>query len=162
SNDAQGFAPYFETLVRNFFPAARVHFAVSAAQLAREHDDFGQHHLSNAARVTKGRVKNGNAALLGRGEINLVGPDAKRAVRQQPARFLDHFGGDLGLAPNPEDMDVADLSPELIGLERARKALDLKPLAAKDFVRAGMNIFEQEDFDLFFGEARLGHAGVLT
>jgi hypothetical protein len=69
-----------------------VHFQRAIAQLAGERDDLGDNQLSNAARVGKRRVEDGNTMLGRIVQVYLVGADAEAADDEEVLGFLKDLG----------------------------------------------------------------------
>ena len=101
---------------------------------------------------TRPRVEDGNAALVGAGEVDLVGPDAEAPDREQPLARREHGVGDASLAADAEDVHVREALDELRLTERPACRLEVKPLAEEERVRARVDVLEEEDLDLVLGE----------
>jgi hypothetical protein len=69
-----------------------VHLQRAITQLAGKRDDLGDDQLSNAARVGKGRVEDGNTMLGRIVQVYLVCPDAEAADDEEVLGLLEDLG----------------------------------------------------------------------
>ena len=101
-----------------------------------------------------GALKTGTPCLLAEDEIDLVRSDTEAAERKQALRLREGLRRDVGLAPDAEHVDVADLRGELVLLEGVLHRLDAEALAREDLARARVDVLEEEDSDLVLGVGR--------
>jgi hypothetical protein len=116
---------------------------------AQQHDRLGDHQLGHAAGIGIGRVEHRDAERARGIEIDLVGADAEATRRDQPARMLQHLGGELGARADAEDVRLGDARLEFLLRQRARVTLDLAVAGAlEDFHRARAHAFQQQHADV--------------
>jgi hypothetical protein len=89
ADNAEELAPHLVAPLRHLEPGAAVALHAAVAKLARERDDLADHELGDRARVGEGRVKDRDAARLGKRQVHAVRPDAKAADAQQLRRVLE-------------------------------------------------------------------------
>ena len=136
-----------------------MHLPRAIREAAGQGDDLGDHELRDAAGVAERGVEDGDPAP-GRGvEGHLVRPDAEGPEREQAAGLGKHPFGDMGPAPDPEDVHVADPLHERVFRERSREGVELEALLAEELVSARVDVLQQEHADLALGERGLGRVG---
>jgi hypothetical protein len=91
-----------------------MHFAGLVGEAALQRDNLGYHEFHHAAGVGKGGVEHGYTVSTGRRQVYLVGPDAKGANSEQMRGGFKGAGGDLGIAPHAEHVDLGETRQQLI------------------------------------------------
>lgn len=74
-----------------------MHLVRTVAKLPAKSNDFGNDELSDTAGVAERRIEDGNAALSGVLEVDLIGPNAKAAYKQQIFGMTEDFLRELSL-----------------------------------------------------------------
>ena len=110
--------------------------------------------------LLKGALKTGTPRSARGVEGHLVRPDAEGPEREQAAGLGKHPVGDLGPAPDPEDVHVADLLEERVFPEGSRTGVELEALLVEELVSARVDVLQQENPDLALGERGLGRGGL--
>src|SRR5262249_9035774 len=128
---------------RALHPAAAMREGVPLGDAAHQQDNFGQHQFRHAARVRERRVKDRNAAILRRLEVDLVGADAETADAGELWRLVEQFGGEMGGGTDADEIRIAQGGGELLPGQRFLVILDLRvAVGAKRLYRALMDSFE--------------------
>ncbi len=113
--------------------------------VAHEHDDFADDEFGDRARVGKGRIEDGNAALAGRGNVDLIHADAEAADRHELRRGGQHVGGDLRARADADDMRLRQRLAQVLAVERPGQALDIREAGGREQVDGGfVDAFEQQ------------------
>lgn len=163
----QSLASYLPALCADLVPGAAVHLRGAVAQLASEGNYFGDDELSNAARVGKGGVEDGNAVVGGVVEVDLIGADAEATHDKQVLGLAKDTFGQLCFGANANDMDVAvqprsetpsfqrpghvdspDSLNELVFRQRRLEGLDLVALLPEGVLTRLIDIFKQQDINV--------------
>ncbi len=98
---------------------------------AGQHDDLADHELDDAAGVGVGRVEHRDAALGGRGQVDLVGADAEATDRDQVGRGVEHGRGQVGVGADAEQVDPREGLDEILLGEGAAPQLDLEAMVSQ-------------------------------
>lgn len=84
-----------------------MHLVGAVTELAGEGDNLSDDELGDTARVTEGRIEDGNAMVRGKLEIDLVGADTEAADGDEVAGLFEDAGGEFSLGADTKDMDIA-------------------------------------------------------
>ena len=153
ADDAERFAAHLLGAFGGFHPSTAMRVGVAKRDPAHQQDGFGEHQFGYAAGVRKGRVENGDAALLGRVEVDLIGADAEAADAHQLLGAVDDFGGQLGLGADADEIGVAEGGDQLRLGERFWMVIDVAIAILFQCVdTGGVDALQDEDFDFTFIE----------
>ena len=139
-------------------PLAAMRPRVARRNAAQQQNDFRQHQFRHAARVGKRRVEHGNAALLGRLQIHLVGADAEASNRDQAVGCLEHGLGQLRRRADAHHVGIADRRDQLRFRQRFFAKIDIGiAVGLESLDGARMHSFEQNNLHFFFCKRCLRH-----
>ena len=149
ADDAQRLAADLVGMAGRFQPAAAVRHGVFFGYAAHQQNRLGQHQLGHRAGIGKRRVEHRDAPLARRGQVHLVGADAKAAHRSEAVGVAQHLGGELGARADAHKMRVGDLGLELVVGQGAGQAFDLAVARRAQHVDGRrVDAFEQQEADL--------------
>ncbi len=158
ADDAQRFAAGFAGTGGGLDPFAAMSRGVARRNAAHQQNDFGQHQLGHAAGVGKRSVEDGDAAVLRRRQVHLVGADAEASDGDEVARGFEHVVRQLRGRADTHDISVANGVDELRLGQGFLVDFDIGiAVRAESVHRAGVNAFEQNDFHFVFGKGCLCH-----
>ena len=99
---------------------------------AQQQNGFGEHQLGHAASIGERRVEDGNAALLSRLQIHLVGADAEAAHADQPRGVCENGIGQLRGRADANEIRIANRLQELVFRKRFRMAFEVRVALAPE------------------------------
>ena len=144
ADDAEGAAAYLMAAGRRLVPNTLMHQRVLDRQPAGERDEFGDGELDDAAGVGERGVEDGDAGGARRAQVDLIGPDAEGADRQQVGGALENLGGDVGLGPDAEQVDSLEPVDQLVTLERPGELFDVISRGPQEGGGVGVDVFEEQ------------------
>ena len=125
SDNSERPAPHLVAVGRGFVPAAPVSLRGARENSPKQHDDFSDHQLRDAAGVGEGSVEDRNAALARRIEVDLVGSDAEAPHGDQAIGAGESFVSKLRSGPNAQKVDAPDRLKQPVRIEGLRQAFDI-------------------------------------
>ena len=108
-----------------------MHAGVPVPQAPRQGDDLTEGQLHHGARIGVGSIKHGNPRSCRSWKIDLIGPNAEGANREQLRMSFQHPLSDVCPGANAEKLDTVKGIDQFDFIERAGKHLDLVAPAFK-------------------------------
>ena len=108
-----------------------MHAAVSVPQAPRQGNDLTEGQLHHGARIGVGSIEHGNPRSCRSWKIDLIGPNAEGANREQLRMSFQHPLSDVCPGANAEKLDTVKGIDQFDFIERAGKHLDLVAPAFK-------------------------------
>src|SRR5476649_1214748 len=158
ADDAQFLAADFEGVGSALDPATTVAGSVLLRDAAQQQDGFCQHQFGHRTGVGVRCVEHRNTALAGSVQVNLVGPDAEAADRDQFLGVVEQLFSQLGAGANTDEVSVGDLFLKFGFRQRLGVVLDVAVTGSLEDVDRGLvDAFEKKELDLALVEGSLAH-----
>ena len=144
ADDAQRATADLVRAVGRLVPDAGVHALVLLGQPAGQRDELGNGQLDDAAGIGERCVEDGDTALGGRGQVDLVRADAERAHGEQILTRVHGPRRQLGLGAQAQQVHPGQPGDQLVLVQGAVDRLDLDPGQGQHGDRVGMDLLEQQ------------------